>query len=138
MTPAIKLREREGIAILDLNGKLTLGLENEHLRENLLNLLDAGTKKVIVNFQDLSAIDNTGLGTVTFCSVKFRDAGGKLTLLNFPPALGTLSEFLRLNLLFEIHQREVDAVNSFFERRVRVRYDILEFVEYARCGFDAA
>jgi anti-anti-sigma factor len=132
---AIEQREKDGITILDLKGKLTLGFENARLRAGLLSLLDAGTKNVVLNFHDISAIDTTGLATLDFCAMKFRDGGGQLALFNYPSTLGTVAEILKLNLMFEIHHDEVHAVNSFFPERRVLRYDILEFVECWRTSW---
>jgi anti-sigma B factor antagonist len=132
---AIEQREKDGITILDVKGKVTIGLENARLRARLLSLLDAGTKKVVLNLRNVSAIDTTGLGTLDFYGMKFRDAGGQLVLFNYPPTLGTVAEILKLNLMFEIHHDEVHAVNSFFPERRVLRYDILEFVECWRTSW---
>jgi anti-sigma B factor antagonist len=121
-------RETEGITILDLKGRLTLGCAEVLLRERLLSLLEAGTQNVILNFH-LNTIDTTGIGTLVFCAMKFREAGGKLVLVNLTSAHAQLSAILKLNTVFETYREERDAVNSFFPERAIVRYDILQFVE---------
>src|SRR5689334_18321886 len=128
MTAAITLREKEGIAILDLDGKLTHGASNSALMRELLNLVDK-RRRVILNFRDVSTIDDTAVRTLIFCAEKFRAVGGRMTLLNFSQQLGTLSDNLRLAMTFEIHTKEVEAIQSFFSKQPVKRYDILEFVE---------
>lgn len=123
-----KSREREGITILDLTGRLMMGQEDAMLRQHLLGLLEEGTKELVLNFKAVSAIDSATLGSLVFCAFKFRSAGGKLAFLNLNHRHATLSETLKLNMLFEIYTEELDAINSFFPERTLVRYDILEFV----------
>ena len=125
----IEQREKEGIFILDLKGRLVLGSEDQALRQKLQSLLDAGRHKVILNLKEVSDIDSTGLGTLVYCALRFRESGGKLVLLHLGEFQATLPETLKLNVAFETYQEEVDAINSFFPERAIKRYDILDFVE---------
>jgi len=125
----IEPREKEGIFILDLKGRMVLGAEDLALRQRLQSLLDAGRHNVILNLKDVSDIDSTGLGTLVFWAIKFRESGGKLVLLHLSEFQASLPETLKLNAAFETYQDEVEAVNSFFPERKINRYDILDFVE---------
>ena len=125
----IKQREREGIPILDLKGRIVLGAEDSSLRQRLESMSDAGAHNAILNLHEVSQLDSAGLGTLALIANKFRDSGGKLVLLNIAPSHAQLPEILKLNTLFESYQDEVDAVNSFFPDRRLAHYDILEFVE---------
>jgi anti-sigma B factor antagonist len=120
-------RENEGILVLDLRGRLVLGPEDSALRQRLQALVER--QNVIVNLKDVSDIDSTGLGTLVNSALRFREAGGKLVLLNLNDSKGRLPNILKLNTVFETYQDEVEAVNSFFPDRTVMRYDILEFVE---------
>jgi anti-sigma B factor antagonist len=125
----IDQRETEGIVILDLKGPLILGPEDVALRQRLQALRESGHLNVALNLRDVSDLDTSALGTLIFCSQKFRQAGGRLVLLNLSPSHTELSNTVKLNTVFDIYQDEVAAVNSFFPDRVVPRYDILEFVE---------
>lgn len=125
----IDQRETEGIVILDLKGPLILGPEDVALRQRLQALRESGHLNVALNLRDVSDLDTSALGTLIFCSEKFRQAGGRLVLLNLSPSHTELSNTVKLNTVFDIYQDEVAAVNSFFPDRVVPRYDILEFVE---------
>ena len=125
----IDRREREGIPILDLKGRLVLGSADSSLRQKILSLYESGTRSVIVNLRQVTDIDTGALGTLIFWANRFRDVGGKMVLLNVTPSHTRLSDVLKLNTVFESYQDEQDAVNSFFPDRAVQRYDILEFVE---------
>ena len=122
MNLQIEQREREKIVILDLKGSLVLGDEDLSLLQKLLSLLDSRHRHVILNFKEVSKIDESGLNAVAFCATRFQHVGGRLVLLN----LGR--EGSELNIVSETYQQETEAVNSFFSDRVVPRYDILEFV----------
>jgi anti-sigma B factor antagonist len=125
----IEQREREGITILDLKGRLIFGENEVSLRDRLEALLAQGVRKVILNFKDVSHLDTTGLGTLTFCTEKFRAAGGKLALADLSPEHVNAADALKLDTALEMHADEQDAVNSFFPERLVPHYDLLELVE---------
>lgn len=125
----IQPREKEGIFILDLKGRLVLGDEDLALRQRLLGLVNAGRRNVILNLKEVTDIDTSGIGTLLFCALRFREAGGRLALLHLGENDARLPDMLKLSAVFESYQDEVDAVNSFFPERVVSHYDILDFVE---------
>jgi anti-sigma B factor antagonist len=114
----IEQREREKIVILDVNGRL-VDDEDFSLLQRLLLLLDSRRRQIILNLKNVSSIDSTGMDTLSFCAMRFEEAGGRLVFLNLDsPDTGIAS-----------YQQETDAVNSFFPDRLVPRYDILEFVK---------
>lgn len=125
----IEKRQRENIAILDLKGTLIQGEEDLLLLQRLLLLLDSRRPNVIVNLQEVSSVDASGLATLAFCATRFHDAGGRVVFLNPHRPDRLISEMLERDTVLETYQEELDAVNSFFPDRVVPPYDILEFVQ---------
>jgi anti-sigma B factor antagonist len=78
----IRQREREGIAILDLDGRITVGEEATALRDRLREITAAGVRGALLNLQNVDYIDSTGLGAMVVCFTTLRKAGGTLKLLN--------------------------------------------------------
>jgi anti-sigma B factor antagonist len=125
----IEQREREKIVILDLKGRLILGDEDLSLLQRLLLLLDSRCRKVIVNLQEVSSIDASGLATLAFCATRFYDVDGRVVVLNPRRPDRPIADILEPDTVLETYREEIDAVNSFFPDRVVPRYDILEFVQ---------
>lgn len=125
----IDQRESDGIVILDLKGRLVLGPEDAALRQRLQALRDAGQVNVALNLKHVRDMDTGALGTLINSASRFREAGGRMVLLNLSPSHTELSNAVRLNTAFDIYPDEVAAVNSFYPDRVVPPYDILEFVE---------
>jgi anti-anti-sigma factor len=125
----INQRESEGIVILDLKGRLVLGPEDLALRQRLQALRESGQTSVALNLKNVTDMDTSALGTLINSALKFREAGGRMVLLNLSPWHTELSNAVRLNTAFDMYPDEVAAVNSFYPDRVVSRYDILEFVE---------
>ena len=125
----IHQREKEGIAILDLNGRLVVGAPASALRSAIDKLLAAGTTKVILNLEDVDYIDSTGLGTMVICFTSLQKASGGLKLLNLNKRNLELLVLTKLSTVFELFTDEQDAVNSFFPNREIKRFDILSFIQ---------
>jgi len=126
----IEEREREGIAILDLKGPLTLGQGDLELRDRLPALQQSGQVNIILNLKEVTDIDSTGLGTLVFGLARLRKCGGRLALLNVHRTHLKLFLLTRLAIAFEFFDDEQDAVNSFFPDREIRHFDVLDFVQH--------
>jgi anti-sigma B factor antagonist len=124
----VSQREREGIAILDLAGALTVGNAATALRATLSEIVSAGRNNVVFNLAAVDYIDSTGLGAMVVCYTSLRKSGGRLVLLNLNRRHLELLLLTKLSTVFEIFDDEQDAVNSFFPNRHIRHFDILNFV----------
>ena len=129
MSLDIQQREREGIVILDMKGRITVGKEATALREKMSGLVAAGTKDVILNLAHVDYIDSTGLGALVMCATSQRKAGGSVKLVNLNRRNIELLVMTKLATVFDLFTDEQDAVNSFFPDREIKTFDILNFVE---------
>jgi anti-sigma B factor antagonist len=129
MSLEIEPREREGITILELKGRITMGDEVTSFRQKLKDLARNPDAKVIVNMQHVDYIDSTGLGAIVMGSSVVRGAGGVVKLVNLNRRNVELLVATKLTTIFEIFNDEQDAVNSFFPGREIKGFDILEFVK---------
>ena len=77
----IASRDKEGVRILDLSGKLAVGGASD-LRERVNAETAAGHLQQLLNLKDVEYIDSTGLGTMVICHMALQKAGGTLKLSN--------------------------------------------------------
>jgi anti-sigma B factor antagonist len=131
MALEVHQREREGIAILELKGRITAGPEAGALRDRAAALLAAGTRdvNVVLDLQDVDYIDSTGLGTLVICATSLRRNGGNVKLLHLNRRNIELLVMTKLATVFEMFTDEQDAVNSYFPDRKLKTFDILDFVQ---------
>jgi anti-sigma B factor antagonist len=129
MSLEIEQRDREGIVILDLKGRITMGEEVTTFRERIALTANSDDPKVILNLQHVDYIDSTGLGAVVMGSTAVQKHGGTIKLLNLNRRNLELLVATKLAVIFEIFNDEQDAVNSFFPGREIKQFDILEFVK---------
>ena len=129
MSLEITEREREGIKILDLSGRLTVGPAATQLREAISRLQSAGSVNIVLNLTDVDYIDSTGLGTLVICFTSLKKAQGSLKLCNLNRRNLELLLLTKLSTVFQLFNDEQDAVNSFFPNRQIKHFDILSFVQ---------
>ena len=122
-------REHEGVTIIDLKGRLTVGDEASQFREYLGKALAAGAQSTILNMQGVDYVDSTGLGALVMVFTTQQKAGGRIKLLNLARRQIELLVMTKLATVFEIFDDEQDAVNSFFPDRKLKKFDILNFVK---------
>ena len=124
----IRSREREGVKILDLSGKLTVGGASD-LREKVTAETAAGSLQQLLNLKEVDYIDSTGLGTMVICFMALQKAGGMLKLVNLNRRNLELVLLTKLSTVFQIFNEEQEAINSFFPDREIKHFDILSFVQ---------
>ncbi|HTS28562.1 MAG TPA: STAS domain-containing protein [Bryobacteraceae bacterium] len=125
----IQQREREGVTMIDLKGRITVGPEATALREKAAALKDAGVQKIVLNLQSVDYIDSTGLGALVIGVTTMRKVGGNVKLLNLNRRNIELLVMTKLATVFEIFTDEQDAVNSYYPDRKIKTFDILNFVQ---------
>ena len=131
MALEVHQREREGIQIVSLKGRITAGPEAAALRDRVAALNSAGIRNVnvVLDMQDVDYIDSTGLGTLVICATSLRKNGGNVKLLHLNRRNIELLVMTKLATVFEIFSDEQDAVNSYYPDRKIKTFDILSFVE---------
>ena len=127
MSLEITSTEREGVTIVKMKGRLTVG-EASAPREKVNELVAAGKVNIIFDLSGVDYIDSTGLGSLVICFTSIKKAGGALKLLNLNKRNIELLVLTKLHTIFEVFSDEQDAVNSFFPDREIKHFDILDFV----------
>ncbi len=113
MSMTSSTREVDGVTILDLSGKITLGKESGTLRDAVLAIIAKGSKKIIVNLADVNYIDSSGLGELVAAYTAVKNAGGELKLLNLTTKVRDLLVITKLVTVFDVKDDEASAVGSF-------------------------
>jgi anti-sigma B factor antagonist len=129
MALEIHRKEREGVTIFDMKGRITVGPEATALREAVAAAVADAVKQLVLNLGQVDFIDSTGLGAVVMCSTTMRKNGGAVKLLNLNRRNIELLVMTKLATVFETFNDETDAVNSFFPDRKLNQFDILSFVQ---------
>ena len=113
MSLGISIRERDGVTIMDLNGRIVFGDGTEELSTATTRLLAEGRKKLLVNFAEVRQVDTVGLGSLTSCYANADEQSAELKLLKPIEHLNNLLVITRLVTLFDSFDDEEEAINSF-------------------------
>ena len=55
-------RQVDGVAVVDMSGRITLGEGSVVLRDTIRDLIGKGSKKILLNLGDVTYIDSSGIG----------------------------------------------------------------------------
>ncbi len=107
------VREVRGVSILDFKGKITIGSGDVQLRETINKLSEGGKKNILINMQDVTTIDSSGIGELVGCYTSVTNKGGKLKLLHLPPKINDVLTVTQLITVFDVYDSESEALSSF-------------------------
>ncbi len=105
-------KDESGIVVVGVDGQLIVGNRHE-LKQKVLEAVESGERKVLVDFTNTGYIDSSGLGVLVSLAKKLREEGGEMRLAALNPDLRTLFELTKLDTLFNITDSLDDALSSF-------------------------
>src|SRR6516162_7795660 len=106
-------RQVDGVTIVDLSGRITLGEGSVVLRDTVKDLLGKGQKKILLNLGDVSYIDSSGIGELVSAFTSVRNQGGELKLLHLTKKVHDLLQITKLYTVFDVKDDEAAAVQAF-------------------------
>jgi len=107
------LRQVDGIVVIDMSGRITLGEGCTQLRELVREQLGKGTKHLLLNLADITYIDSSGIGELVSGFTTVSNQGGKLKLLNLTKKVHDLLQITKLYTVFDVYDDEAKAITSF-------------------------
>ena len=106
----INVRHREGVTILDVTGKITIGVGDVMLREAVIEALEAGAGNILLNMKGVTVIDSSGIGELVSAYTTVTNRGRKLALEDLPARVTDLLTMTQLITVFTIYDDEDEAV----------------------------
>jgi anti-sigma B factor antagonist len=106
-------RRVDGVTIMDLSGRITLGEGSVMLRDQIRDLLGKGEKKILLNLGDVTYIDSSGIGELVSAFTTVRNQGGELKLLNLTKKVHDLLQITKLYTVFDVKDDEASAIKAF-------------------------
>jgi anti-sigma B factor antagonist len=113
MTMKSGTRQVDGVTIVDLSGRITLGEGSTMLRDIVRDMIAKGNKKILLNLGDVTYIDSSGIGELVSAFTTVRNGGGELKLLNLTKKVHDLLQITKLYTVFDIKDDEANAIQSF-------------------------
>lgn len=113
MSMKVSNRQVDGITVVDMSGRITLGEGSVVLRDTVRDLVTKGQKKILLNLGDVTYIDSSGIGELVSAFTAVRREGGELKLLNLTKKVHDLLQITKLYTVFDIKDDEATAIQSF-------------------------
>ncbi len=137
---AIRIREVNGINILDIDGKIDIN--SSDIIETVGWLTSTGKVNLIFNLENVDLVDYSGLSILAIAYKNVINHKGKLKFLHVGLPVIELFKVVKLDGVFEVYADEESAINSFSEeeleklrlRRKFKRLDIHLSVKYKIMG----
>lgn len=110
----VEIRKLAGeVVVVDLKGKLTIGLGDQILRETVDELLAENWKRILLNLSEVSFMDSAGVGELVQGMRTAKRLGAELKLLNLSERVHSTLFMARLLPIFEIYASEEEALAHF-------------------------
>ena len=113
MSMKFKTRQVDGVTVLDLNGRITLGEGSVTIRDAVRDVLAKGSSKILLNLGGVDYIDSSGIGELVSAFTTVKNAGGELKLLNLTKKVHDLLQITKLYTVFDVSDDEAAAIASF-------------------------
>ena len=113
MALAIASREVDGVTVLGLSGRITLGEGSVQLRDAIRDLIGKGQKSILLDLGDVNYIDSSGLGELVSAYTTARNQGATLKLLKLTKKVHDLLQLTKLYTVFDIYDDEATAIGFF-------------------------
>ncbi len=113
MALTIASREVDGVTVLDLSGRITLGEGSVQLRDAVRDLIGKGQKHILLNLEQVNYIDSSGLGELVSAYTTARNQEATLKLLKLTKKVHDLLQLTKLYTVFDIYDDEAKAIGSY-------------------------
>lgn len=113
MALSISTRQLDGVTILDLSGRITLGEGSVQLRDAIRDLIGKGVKHILLGLGDVNYIDSSGLGELVSAFTTAKNQGADVKLLSLTKKVKDVLQLTKLYTVFDISDDEASALASF-------------------------
>jgi len=104
----ILVKKQDELVIIELEGRLDSNTAG-NLEKELIPLISADTKKMLIDFSDLNYISSAGLRTLLLAAKKMQSVKGKLALCNMQEFIKEVFELAGFTAIFKIFASPKEA-----------------------------
>jgi anti-sigma B factor antagonist len=109
----ISVREQNGVHLLEVRGRLTIGEPSEQLNEALQSIVKNGGHKVVINLNRVPQIDSSGISSLVRISIQLAREGGAVHLVCGPGRVRDSLTVTRLVEAIPTYESDSAATASF-------------------------
>ncbi len=101
------------VTVVRIRGTLGAAEGDPGLRLAIRKAVDSGARAVVINLQDVSAIDSSGIADLASSHMTLASIGGRLKLCNLSQKIKDIFVVTRLNGVFDTYPTEDAAIATF-------------------------
>jgi anti-sigma B factor antagonist len=109
----IDVRSQDQVKIIKLRGRLSLGESVDRLRATMEDLISAGDNRLVLDLEELTTMDSSGIGLLSRFLTSAKQQGGSLKLVNPSKFVVQTLKLVGLLNLFEVFTDSQAATDSF-------------------------
>lgn len=113
MSVKLTTHEEGDVTIVNASGRLTLGEGTSTLRKRMRELVDGGSRRIVLNMADVTYMDSSGVGELVAAYTTVTAGGGELKLSILGKRVHELLYITKLCTVFESFEDEASAIASF-------------------------
>lgn len=113
MSIRVNSRQVGDVNVIEVVGRITIGEGSSTLQKVVRDLLDRKQMKILLNLAEVPYIDSSGIGELVSAYSTVTKGGGQFKLSNLTKRVKDLLKISRHDMLFDIHEEEAAAVQSF-------------------------
>ncbi len=103
----------KGVAIMHIDGRLTIGSGDVTFRDAFVSVLDEGHTKILIDVKGVDYVDSAGLGELIRTRATAANRGAEVKLLHVQERVKKVLLLTRLIGVFEIFDSQDEAIASF-------------------------
>jgi anti-sigma B factor antagonist len=101
------------IVVLEITGRITLGMDSKQLEWAVDKLVGEGCKKVIFDLSGVTHIDSTGIGIIMMSAGQVKKAGGELRAAGANGHVEQVLTMTKVDQIVGLHPTTVAAAAGF-------------------------
>jgi anti-sigma B factor antagonist len=113
MSMKIRIRQANGVTIVDCKGRMDRSVGSVVLRDAVREGLSKGQTKILLNLGEVNYIDSSGVGELVSAFSAVRREGGAIKLLNLTEKVDDVFQITKLYDVFDVQDDEAGAIKSF-------------------------
>ncbi len=109
------VRNSGGVTIIDLAGNIKSPTDLDDFSQAINAEIEKSNINILLNFQEVSFINSSGLGRLILAAKKLGEMDGTLQIMNLSDDLEELFTFTRLKDKLTVHKDENEALKAMSE-----------------------
>ena len=109
----LEIAERQvepDITVVELSGNLELGSESQRIEALIEELVQRGSRRVVLDMTGVEHIDSAGIGMVALAAGRLRESGGKLAVVAPEGRVLQLLTMTRMDAIVSVRPTPAEGV----------------------------